>query len=63
MQIELLVRPDNSPLRMNGSGMLIINPPFRMDTELGSAMSKMVELLDDGGASHRISWLKTENPA
>lgn len=63
LQIELLVRPDNSPLRMNGSGMLIINPPFKMDTELGPTLSKLVELLDDGGASHRISWLKTENPA
>jgi 23S rRNA (adenine2030-N6)-methyltransferase len=60
--IELLVRPDNSPLRMNGSGMLIINPPFQMDTELNASMSKMVELLDDGGASHRVSWLKSEGP-
>ena len=63
LQIELLVRPDNSPLRMNGSGMLIINPPFRMDAELGPSLSKLVELLDDGGASHRIAWLKAENPA
>lgn len=63
LQIELLVRPDNSPLRMNGSGMLIINPPFRMDSELGPALSKLTLLLDDGGASHRIAWLKTENPA
>ena len=63
LQIELLVRPDNSPLRMNGSGMLIINPPYRMDAELGPSLSKLVELLDDGGASHRIAWLKAENPA
>lgn len=63
LQIELLVRPDNSPLRMNGSGMLIINPPYRMDAELGPSLSKLVELLDDGGASHRITWLKAENPA
>jgi 23S rRNA (adenine2030-N6)-methyltransferase len=63
LQIELLVRPDNSPLRMNGSGMLILNPPFRMDAELGPSLSKLVELLDDGGASHRIVWLKGENPA
>lgn len=61
--VELLVRPDNSPLRMNGSGMLIINPPFQLDTELGASLSKLVELLDDGGASHRITWLKSEGPA
>jgi 23S rRNA (adenine2030-N6)-methyltransferase len=63
IQIELLVRPDNSPLRMNGSGMLIINPPYQIDVDLGPSMSKLVELLDDGGASHRISWLKNENAA
>ncbi len=57
--LELLVRPDNSPLRMNGSGMLILNAPFRIDAELGSSLSKLVELLDDGGASHRIEWLKS----
>jgi len=59
--LELLVRKDNSPLRMNGSGMLIINPPFQMDTDLSSSMSKLVELLNDGEASHRITWIKTES--
>lgn len=59
--LELLVRKDNSPLRMNGSGMLIINPPFQMDIDLNSSMSKLVELLNDGEASHRITWIKTES--
>jgi 23S rRNA (adenine2030-N6)-methyltransferase len=58
--LELLVRKDNSPLRMNGSGMLIINPPFQMDVDLNTSMSKLVELLNDGEASHRITWIKTE---
>lgn len=59
--LELLVRKDNSPLRMNGSGMLIINPPFQMDIDLNTSMSKLVELLNDGEASHRITWIKTES--
>jgi 23S rRNA (adenine2030-N6)-methyltransferase len=59
--VELLVRKDNSPLRMNGSGMLIINPPYHMDTELSASMSKLVDLLSDGEASHRITWIKTES--
>lgn len=62
LQIELLVRPDNSPLRMNGSGMLLVNPPFGTDADLRAALSKLSLLLDDGGGSHRIAWLKTENP-
>lgn len=59
--LELLVRKDNSPLRMNGSGMLIINPPYQMDTDLNTSMSKLVELLNDGDGSHRITWIKTES--
>lgn len=59
--LELLVRKDNSPLRMNGSGMLIINPPFQLDVELNASMSKLVELLNDGEASHRIAWIKSES--
>lgn len=59
--LELLVRKDNSPLRMNGSGMLILNPPYQMDTDLSASMSKLVDLLSDGEASHRITWIKTES--
>ena len=62
LAVELLVRPDNSPLRMNGSGMLLINPPYRIDADLHPGMRQLAELLDDGGASFTMKWLKTENP-
>jgi 23S rRNA (adenine2030-N6)-methyltransferase len=35
---ELLVRPDDSPLRMNGSGLLILNAPWKFDTVLQPAL-------------------------
>jgi len=31
---ELGVLPDDSPLGMNGAGMIVVNPPFRLDAEL-----------------------------
>jgi 23S rRNA (adenine2030-N6)-methyltransferase len=62
LAVELLVRPDNSPLRMNGSGMLLINPPYRIDADLHPGMRQLAELLDDGGSSFTMKWLKTENP-
>src|SRR3546814_2160659 len=34
--VELLVRADDSPLRMNGSGMLLVNPPYKIE-EIGRA--------------------------
>jgi 23S rRNA (adenine2030-N6)-methyltransferase len=30
LRAELLVRPDDSPLRLNGSGMIVINPPWKL---------------------------------
>ncbi len=35
MTIEFLVRPDDSPLRLNGSGMLLLNPPWQFDRVVG----------------------------
>lgn len=61
--MEVLVRPDNSPLRMNGSGMMIINPPFEIDSDLKDALFEMSRLMDDGGSNYSIRWLKSENEA
>ena len=59
--VELLVRPDDSPLRMNGSGLLILNPPWKLDTELAAALPGLAKALgEDGGGWHRLEWLKQE---
>ena len=55
---ELMVRPDDSPLRLNGSGMLLLNAPYQLDTELAAVLPTLVKLLGEDGASHRLEWLK-----
>jgi 23S rRNA (adenine2030-N6)-methyltransferase len=57
---EVLVRRDDSPLRMNGSGMLILNPPWQIETEIASALPGLVTALGEPGARHRVEWLKQE---
>jgi 23S rRNA (adenine2030-N6)-methyltransferase len=57
---ELLVRPDDSPLRMNGSGMLIVNPPWKFNDELATALPALSTVLDEGGGSWQLDWLKSE---
>ena len=57
---ELLVRPDDSPLRMNGSGMLILNPPWQVDAEIAAALPGLVAARGEPGASLRLEWLKQE---
>ncbi len=55
---ELLVRPDDSPLRMNGSGLLLLNPPWRFDAALAPALDALKLALGEAGASARLDWLR-----
>lgn len=54
---ELLIRPDDSPLRLNGSGMLLINPPWKLDHTLHPALHSLPPLLGENGAQARFEWL------
>ena len=55
---ELLVREDDSPLRMNGSGVLLLNPPWQLDAELQPALSILRDALGEAGAQSRLEWLR-----
>ena len=56
---ELLVRADDSPLRMNGSGMLLLNVPYRFDAVLAPAIAALAIALGEPGApAPRLEWLK-----
>jgi 23S rRNA (adenine2030-N6)-methyltransferase len=57
---EVLVRPDDSPLRLNGSGMLLLNPPWKLDIALAQALPALAKLMGEDGASSRLEWLKRE---
>jgi len=58
MTIEFLVRPDESPLRLNGSGMLLLNAPWQFDREVGPALPALRQYLGEPGATTRLDWLK-----
>ncbi|MGN7917393.1 MULTISPECIES: 23S rRNA (adenine(2030)-N(6))-methyltransferase RlmJ [Lysobacter] len=56
---ELLVRADDSPLRMNGSGLLLLNPPWQFDQTLQAALSVLARTLaETADASAAVTWLK-----
>jgi 23S rRNA (adenine2030-N6)-methyltransferase len=57
---ELLIRPDDSPLRLNGSAMLLLNPPWKLDAEIAAALPVLAKELGETGASHRLEWLRRE---
>lgn len=59
LSIELLVRPDDSPLRMNGSGLLVLNAPWQFDAQFAPTMRAMRSALEEpAGGDARIEWLR-----
>lgn len=58
---ELLVQPDDVPKRLNGSGMIIINPPWQLDAQLVPVMRWLDRIL--AIAPHvppHVAWLVPE---
>lgn len=57
---ELMVRPEESALRMNGSGLLLCNPPWRLDDTLAGLLPALQAALAPDGGRHRVQWLRSE---
>ncbi|KAB7770147.1 23S rRNA (adenine(2030)-N(6))-methyltransferase RlmJ [Xanthomonas maliensis] len=58
---ELQVRPDDSPLRLTGSGLLIVNAPWQFDQVLAPVLPVLKTLLGEAGASTRLEWLRQDS--
>ena len=58
---ELCVHPDDSRAGLNGSGMLLVNPPWRLDEDLRAALPALHRILAPGGAGRwHVGWLAGE---
>lgn len=58
---ELMIDADDSPLRLNGNGMVIVNTPWQFDVSLAQLLPDLERLLARSPrASHRVEWLTTE---
>ena len=57
---ELMVRPEESALRMNGSGLLLCNAPWRFEQELQRLLPALQQALAPEGGGHRLEWLRQD---
>jgi 23S rRNA (adenine2030-N6)-methyltransferase len=58
---ELRLWPDDSPFRLNGSGLLVINPPWQLDDELRTLLPPLAERLQSGPTPRAtVEWLVSE---
>jgi len=61
LRAELLVHPDDSPLRLNGSGMVILNAPWNLDDVLREPLRVLAQLLaQERPAEIKLDWLLDE---
>jgi 23S rRNA (adenine2030-N6)-methyltransferase len=62
LRAELIISPLSDPSRLNGSGLIIANPPWTLEKELAVLLPALAAvLLRSGKASFRLDWLAGEN--
>jgi 23S rRNA (adenine2030-N6)-methyltransferase len=58
---EFLLHKDDSPLRLNGTGMVIVNAPWKLDETIRDSLKALPKLLGQPGESeYRLTWLVEE---
>lgn len=62
LRAELLVSPVKDQTRLNGSGLILVNPPWTLEGELQALLPVLAQLLarEPGAGSIRIDWLAGE---
>lgn len=59
--LELSVRPADSPIALNGSGLVVANPPWQFDAEMRTATAELHRQLSPEGTSEaKVEWLVGE---
>ena len=61
LRAELMVTPLRDPSRLNGSGLVLINPPWTLEGELKVLLPALARLLGrDGAERYTLDWLAPE---
>lgn len=61
LQIELAVRPYSDQRGMTASGMIVINPPWQLETQMKSVLPYLTQVLvPEGTGSWSVEWITPE---
>jgi 23S rRNA (adenine2030-N6)-methyltransferase len=62
LRAELTVAPLTDPTRLNGSGLILVNPPWTLENELSALLPALAGILGRGGKGGvRLDWLAPES--
>ncbi|ALG67169.1 23S rRNA (adenine(2030)-N(6))-methyltransferase RlmJ [Beggiatoa leptomitoformis] len=63
LSTEFCIYPDDTNLRLNGCGLIIINPPWQLDDKLKTILPHLCNALtQDPHRRYRVEWLSPETP-
>jgi len=62
MRVELLIQRPSDPDRLNGCGLVVVNPPYTLDGELTAILPELSRRLAAGGAGARHRLGRIERP-
>ncbi|MFC4624177.1 23S rRNA (adenine(2030)-N(6))-methyltransferase RlmJ [Daeguia caeni] len=61
LQIELAIRAPSPEPRLDGTGMIVVNPPFTLESEMKILLPCLKDLLaEDNGANFSLRWIRSE---
>ncbi len=61
LRTELMIRAPSAEPRLDGTGMIIVNPPFTLEAELQTILPAMSKILsDEPNAGFRVDWIRGE---
>jgi 23S rRNA (adenine2030-N6)-methyltransferase len=61
LRLELCVRPNDSPWGLNGSGLIVVNPPWQFDDQMRELQMELHPLLaSDRAGGSQATWLVGE---
>jgi 23S rRNA (adenine2030-N6)-methyltransferase len=64
LRAELIFSSLSDPTRLNGSGLIVVNPPWTLEAELKQLLPLLADVLGrEGKGRYTLDWLAAEGPA